>query len=598
MTVRIASSGTTRLGFFSIPLAAFSIVLSVGLLVHLLGLSNRGFDFTDEGYYLNWISSPWAFVPETSQFGFIYHPIYRLLNGDVAGLRRFSIIINFTVALLVAFCAIRPGSQSSFDWTSTLVRAAVSFAAATLTFLLYRLWLPTPSYNSLALLSVLSFAGGVLLTRSSHGSQRFAGWHIMSFAVFLAFAAKPTTALMLTALAAVYGLISGRFRIVDLLSASAFFVVLFVAFAWASYGSPKELIVSLFEAAAAAVLLSDVYTAGGVMRLDTISLPPYEIWVFCAAVLLLALSGIAFPKRFDFAMVAVSVASFLALASAQLLSGTSFYPRQSSQLGLLLLAVPSGALVLLAVRTVRRDRLSVLANIDWPTVAVFACLPIAFILGSGGNYWSGAIGAGLFWVLAGLMVLNGTQPSIERLLPSSAFAQALTTFIVAFAVNAPYRQPEPLASQNTEFVYGAAHSLFLGADAQRYLTDLRATAVQHGFRPDDYVVDLTGHSPGAIFAIGAQSVGRAWIIGGYPGSQKLVVRTLRAAPCEQVARAWVLLEQGGPREISVVVLQELGLDAKRDYEWIPPVRAATIDGNGRPLQVLLRPRADNIKICE
>ena len=52
------------------------------------------------------------------------------------------------------------------------------------------------------------FATGVtvLTTRTPDGRKRFAGWHIMGIAVLLALAAKPTTAVMLTVLAAGYAL--------------------------------------------------------------------------------------------------------------------------------------------------------------------------------------------------------------------------------------------------------------------------------------------------------------------------------------------------------------------------------------------------------
>ena len=35
------------------------------------------------------------------------------------------------------------------------------------------------------------------------------------------------------------------------------------------------------------------------------------------------------------------------------------------------------------------------------------------------------------------------------------------------------------------------------------------------------MIDLTGQSPGILYAIGAVNVGQAWTIGGYPGSKRL-----------------------------------------------------------------------------
>ncbi len=55
---------------------------SVGILIWSLYWCGYGFEFTDEGYYLVWISNPNIYKFSTSQFGFIYNILYKLCNGD------------------------------------------------------------------------------------------------------------------------------------------------------------------------------------------------------------------------------------------------------------------------------------------------------------------------------------------------------------------------------------------------------------------------------------------------------------------------------------------------------------------------------------
>jgi hypothetical protein len=60
--------------------------------------SAYGIDFTDESFYLLWIANPFIYDESITQFSFVYHPLYRLLNGDVAALRQANILITFALA--------------------------------------------------------------------------------------------------------------------------------------------------------------------------------------------------------------------------------------------------------------------------------------------------------------------------------------------------------------------------------------------------------------------------------------------------------------------------------------------------------------------
>ena len=85
------------------------------------------------------------------------------------------------------------------------------------------------------------------------------------------------------------------------------------------------------------------------------------------------------------------------------------------------------------------------------------------------------------------------------------------------------------------------------------------------------MIDLTGQSPGLLYSIGAESIGNAWTIGGYPGSLRLAKAALDHTPCDKIANAWILHEQDGPRSIPNELLISLGLDFPNSYrkvgEW-------------------------------
>ena len=86
---------------------AISVVASVLLLGWVMLRCRSGFDFTDEGFYLNWISNPWNFRSSVTQFGFVYHPLYKLVGGDVVLLRQANVLILFALGWALCVTLLR-----------------------------------------------------------------------------------------------------------------------------------------------------------------------------------------------------------------------------------------------------------------------------------------------------------------------------------------------------------------------------------------------------------------------------------------------------------------------------------------------------------
>lgn len=63
------------------------LLASLSLMSWLLLLCRSGFDLTDEGFYLHSIAEPGNYPYSVTQFGFVYHPLYKLVGGDVSLLR-------------------------------------------------------------------------------------------------------------------------------------------------------------------------------------------------------------------------------------------------------------------------------------------------------------------------------------------------------------------------------------------------------------------------------------------------------------------------------------------------------------------------------
>ena len=218
---------------------AISAAASVLLLGWVMLRCRSGFDFTDEGFYLNWISNPWNFRSSVTQFGFVYHPLYKLVGGDIVLLRQANVLILFALgwALCVALLRsifIRWDSIGASPRVGTVGVALVA-GAGSLTF--FDLWLPTPSYNSLTIQSMMLAATGALLAGRELSKPSLAGWILVGIGGGLAFLAKPTSAAMLGCMVAVYLAAAGKFRLRGLSIAVAVAVFFLGAAALAIDGS-------------------------------------------------------------------------------------------------------------------------------------------------------------------------------------------------------------------------------------------------------------------------------------------------------------------------------------------------------------------------
>ena len=78
-------------------IAYISASCTVTLLVWILWYCRYGIDFKDEGLYLISIANPFNYSISITQFSFIYHPLYKLLQGNIGLLRQANILMTFSL---------------------------------------------------------------------------------------------------------------------------------------------------------------------------------------------------------------------------------------------------------------------------------------------------------------------------------------------------------------------------------------------------------------------------------------------------------------------------------------------------------------------
>ena len=223
-------------------------------------------------------------------------------------------------------------------------------------------------------------------------------------------------------------------------------------------------------------------------------------------------------------------------------------------------------------------------------------LPYAYAVGTNRNYWSVGAYAGYFWALGGLLLCLPLWLDKQRqapVIPYVLCVSLIASLTLNTAYQRPYRQAVPLLQQQRHVVLDdrRAASVMVSPEFAQYIQQARQQARDAGFSSGDAMIDMTGRSPGLLFALGARSVGQAWFIGGYRGSTRRAAALLSNVPCDVLASSWLLVELDGSRRLSPTLTSSFGANFIDVYDPVAQWRA--VSGEGGQLkwreQALYRP---------
>lgn len=558
--------GTTSPGLTEWLVLAVLAIASAAILVWLMKYSGHGFDFTDEGLYLIWIEDPFRYPYSVSQFGFIYHPLYLLLGGDIAYLRQANVLITFGLATVLGTALLSRRWPTLPAWP----RLSIASGLAAGSFALFDLWLVTPNYNSLNLQSLLIAAIGVCWSLSPASGWRLAGQVLVGVGGWLCFMAKPSTAPLLGMLVVAFWFASGTLRMRTAWVPVAVAGLLLLASAWAIDGGIGAFVTRLQLGMEAAALMGGGHALNALLRWDLFNLTPVEKWLFLAAATLPAAGALFLASPSRRWRVAGTVTALLPLAMVVLMAYGILPVAAPLGMfkGVLYLALPVAAAVHF-VRVAREQSSALSARVRVSLALFLVVLPHCYAFGTNGNYWWAGSGAAVFWLLPALLISappQGNVATIRALAPLALMAQTLAVLFLQTTMQNPYRQP-PLALNDHPLEVGRPGSTLTLSEAYaRYISSAAAAAQSAGFPEGAPLLDLSGQSPGLLYALRATSPGQAWMIGGYRGSLPLATYALRSEPCHTLASAWLLVEPGGPRSIPETLLNTFGAEWPRDYE--------------------------------
>lgn len=554
------------------------IVFVVGLfLFKLLSVCNRAIDFIDEGFYLNWISNPWIYDFFTTQFGFIYYPLYQLVGGDLIFLRQSNTLITF----LLAYFLISLLLSSTFKNLDKYFLVAISLAVSSASFLILirtDYWIPTPSYNTLTFHGAIIFFSGLILNHYRSNKTNYTSVALIGLGGWLVFMGKPPSAVLLAAVWLFSVLLSNRNKqsVLTVMSAGIVAGVLLLLTAYLISGSVFHYVVSLSNG----LNSLNIFDAGhaksvlALFRVDQLHLSMYA----------------------KFLLTILSLYSFLVLRSACKTNSNSIFIYLQALVFLIL-----GALITLAYFNFkfllfRFYLLSIFAMTIAMHVALYLsrhedrkpinreryvlafiafCMPYLLAIGSNNNYWQLSSSAGFFWVISLFLLIEQTDQ------PKTVYKKlALIATLVLFLVQAiiftsqlmPYNQLIPLKKVRYSVkIRDTEQTFYVRKDTKKYIEGLYAAAEEKHFTKGTALIDMTGHYGTSVYLLGAKSIGLASYFGGYNGSNEYAAFALNHVSCKEIASAWLLIEKNGYRVISESVLKNsANITVDSNYEYSKP----------------------------
>jgi len=125
----------------------------------------------------------------------------------------------------------------------------------------------------------------------------------------------------------------------------------------------------------------------------------------------------------------------------------------------------------------------------------------------------------------------------------------------------PYRLITELRYQNEKVeLLGKRSILYVDRVNKKWIENLKYYAYLNGWKDGSYILDLTGGTPGAVVVLNGKSPENRWLLGGYPGSDQFVYEILTNMDKNILYNSWILIAPNGTIKISDEVLKKLNIN--------------------------------------
>lgn len=580
-----------------------SFVLFILCFLLLALNAHKGLDITDHSFYLLWAKQPENVSGSVTHFGYVTKLLYTLVYGSIDIFRLAGVIVLSVLGLCLAASIGRYWQAMRLNVRLPFCSLAVTLLCGSLFY--YNSWLDFPSYNWLALVAVLVTVIGLLFFTAHPNKTWLCCVTIILIAAggALAFIAKPTTAMVLAAMALTWSLgHCPNLRGLISVSVSGIVATLFLGvFAYWNFGSVDAYLKNLSFGLDLSATLGGGHTLPLAMWRAANSLVMFgKEWIYHPLVMVSIVScvvitlGACFRWSDSFVRVGVMFTLFVSL-TIFLQGGFKYFEDGCEQnIGNMFLIVVSMLIALsAAVLTAASRNPRILADtkayrygLSLSTfLAVGAFAPA---LGTNNDFVEQLSYSAVFLAGAVFIALNLLVPiNIRRYISATAglLVSALLVVTLIEAYEHPYRLPTGISRQDIPVTVYRDQYLEVDSRTASYIRELRHIAYDAGWESKSPLIDMTGGSPGAMVILEARIPGAPWLLGNYPGSDEFAEKVLGSVSASVLTKAWILTAPHGERRLGDSVLLENGIGFPHDYKRVGSVES----GHRSEKQILWKP---------
>lgn len=559
--------------YFSRLVVLLGYALSLSLICFIFFNLDKGLDLSDEGVYFYSIQNPTRLLSLPSDFASPLHYIYLALGQSFYALRLFGLVIllllTFLFAtLLLTFCHKHSPLPPCIAGVSIAALCAASCAY-------YTVWLPTPSYNWMALTGVLGVLSALLgyslsLRRSTptftyNRLLRWVSLCMLGTAGAWVFVGKGTVGAGVAILALLWigtakGQRNARQRLIDILRAG---ICALVALAGYFFFLTEGVVVTLQKILLCVELFDSTYGIDQVVKqymqflLPLSYIPVLLLWVFSAAL------SITLQRRRWHA------AGLLLLLTALYLLFIAWLLPTNKVIGMCVFPLYSATVYIAWC-----FRKSLRHFIFYTKLSLILFFSV-FIYHAGTNIELSLkmTEALILPAAAGLTILMGTADNVRNrlLIAASLLICIMSWASLSKTITETYRHNGAALHELTAPVELSPQTRPLRTLPQRkiFIDWLKETAQAHGWKKGSPLLCTTFYVTYALHALDAQIVSASWQLEERYTSSSAYKRIFAHIAPATLRQAWILKPvNDGPRHMPTAELAKLGLPFPEGYTLV------------------------------
>lgn len=566
-----------KLLIFFLSISTLSLLSGI---IFLLLNADKGFDFTDEGFYLNSLEGNF-YKNSISYFFAILKPLYLILDKNIIYLRQANILISIYLGYLLISTVLSGFNFSNYLFQKNkLLKIIMVLALSSISLLeIMQLKIYTPSYNNLCFYGV-SLVSIALIKIYSKQKNNLLNTFFLSGGISILLLSKPSSGLIIIFSIFIGSLISRKKFKLQIFS--ILISILITIFCIAKFNNVQ--LVNLFNIYRE--LYSDLqikeYSSNSII-LDSLTLIKE-----CFLNLHLIFYWVSYYMNIIFEDVRIiknyKLNNFL--SKIYLISPLFLIFIFSKNLIFFIAAFAAFPISILITNFlldgIKLDKYKLILFLN-----IFL-MPFFYTIGTDNSYLYTLSRVPIFFVVSGLVIVSEIIKNKDRfpdiklkrffiifmILSNIIFSHFLDTFN-----SSPYRQDFNLFSFKKSFLIREKTILKLSDASFNYLDNAINSMKDNKFKFDQSILDLTGRSPGFIYAVGGKPLLSPWIIGGYPSSNKTLKNLLNKVKLEELGKAWVLIEPNSFQALDLSLLRSKGinLDDEEKYKLVFKVDSSKIN---------------------